>query len=368
MKRKEQEQRFVSASTTPDAKEIAAKFQRLKEEKNNRVQKYPAKRQKPADDIASTVAGHYNNRDDVGVQMRKESPIFNLKQFNNWIKSVLIKRYVKQGGTVLDLCCGKGGDLQKFQQNKVKTYYGADIADKSVKDAVQRYNQTAGSNKQFTFAANFISGDCTKKPLSSVIPANVTFDSVSCQFALHYSFETEQQARQLMLNATEKLKSGGYFVCTVPDAYVLVKKLRSVESLTIQNKIVKACFKTKKFTEVFGNQYSFELLDAIDDCPEYLVPCKDFVALAKEYGLSVVEEKNFHEFFETWSEHDDFKFLTDRVYKLREGNMTADEWEAIYLYRAFVFRKDGQADQQDAYNPSQNFFKLVDPLKDIKYL
>lgn len=48
------------------------------------------------------------------------------------------------------------------------------------------------------------------------------FDFVSCQFALHYSFETEARARGLLLNISERLKPHGYFICTVPNANWIV--------------------------------------------------------------------------------------------------------------------------------------------------
>lgn len=52
--------------------------------------------------------------------------------------------------------------------------------------------------------------------------ASVKLDLVSCQFALHYSFETLQQAECMMQNASETLRPGGYLIATIPDAYSLV--------------------------------------------------------------------------------------------------------------------------------------------------
>jgi mRNA (guanine-N7-)-methyltransferase len=59
------------------------------------------------------VATHYNNIKEKGIESRKNSQIIGLKNFNNWVKSVLIQKYLIKRGKVLDLCCGKGGDLLK---------------------------------------------------------------------------------------------------------------------------------------------------------------------------------------------------------------------------------------------------------------
>lgn len=92
-----------------------------------------------------------NQRPDVGVSQRQHSPIIGLKSFNNWVKSVLIAKFahpalrgtqddtsrgkgpndgkftftgVPTKGKVLDMGCGKGGDLNKWQKAKVKEYIG----------------------------------------------------------------------------------------------------------------------------------------------------------------------------------------------------------------------------------------------------
>lgn len=52
--------------------------------------------------------------------------------------------------------------------------------------------------------------------------ASIQLDLVSCQFALHYSFESLPQAECMIRNASESLKPGGYFIATIPNANDLV--------------------------------------------------------------------------------------------------------------------------------------------------
>ena len=71
-----------------------------------------------------------NSRPDVGVIQRMGSPIIGLKAFNNWVKSVLITQFAhpalhkgslahgNKRGKVLDMGCGKGGDISKWAKSR----------------------------------------------------------------------------------------------------------------------------------------------------------------------------------------------------------------------------------------------------------
>ncbi|XP_021799945.1 mRNA cap guanine-N7 methyltransferase 1-like [Prunus avium] len=66
------------------------------------------------------------------LEEREARPIIHLKKLNNWIKSVLIQLYARRGDAVLDLACGKGRDLIKWDKAKIGYYVGIDIAEGSV--------------------------------------------------------------------------------------------------------------------------------------------------------------------------------------------------------------------------------------------
>jgi mRNA (guanine-N7-)-methyltransferase len=103
----------------------------------------------------SNVAQHYNNRKEVGTAARQQSPIYHLKNFNNWIKAILINKYANRDDHVLDLCCGKGGDLLKWKKALIGFMLACDIAQVSVEQAEDRYR---GGNAQFK--AEFHAVDC----------------------------------------------------------------------------------------------------------------------------------------------------------------------------------------------------------------
>lgn len=76
-------------------------------------------------DESQSVADHYNARPNVNPNQRARSCIIHLRDFNNWTKSVLIREFVSQRNLkVLDLACGKGGDLFKWDKASVSHVTG----------------------------------------------------------------------------------------------------------------------------------------------------------------------------------------------------------------------------------------------------
>lgn len=307
----------------------------------------------PTDESQQLIAEHYSSRSNQTVEEREASPIIHLKKLNNWIKSVLVQSYTKRGDFVIDIACGKGGDLIKWDKAKIGYYVGIDIAEGSLEDARTRYNGEAGHMKRrntFSFPARLICADCFTVPLDEVLQDDAPFDICSCQFALHYSWASEEKARLALQNVSSVLKPGGYFIGTIPDANVIVRKLRETEGLEFGNTCYNIKFDDdhyeKKFplSEPFGIQYEFHLEDAVD-CPEWLVPFQMFTALAAEYCLELVYKKNFHEFVHEHIKNPDFAELMRKLGALGDGlskdTISTDEWDAAYIYMAFVFKKVG---------------------------
>ncbi|KAA8579399.1 hypothetical protein FQN60_002484, partial [Etheostoma spectabile] len=179
---------------------------------------------------------HYNRLQEVGLAARSRSRIFFMRNFNNWLKSVLIGEILEQvrgAGpqqvSVLDLGCGKGGDLLKWRRGGINHLVCADIASVSVEQCQSRYNDMKKKSHahEKIFSAQFINADCTKEVLAEKLAdPKQMFDICSCQFVYHYSFESEQKADMMLRNACERLKPGGFFIGTTPDAFELVMAKR----------------------------------------------------------------------------------------------------------------------------------------------
>ncbi|KOC62706.1 mRNA cap guanine-N7 methyltransferase, partial [Habropoda laboriosa] len=334
---------------------------------------------------AVLVVKHYNsilNEDGC----RNKSRIFYMRNFNNWIKSMLIDTYLIsiKGKYVrpinaLDMCCGKGGDLFKWKQGCITHLICTDLADVSVKHCQDRYedirNKNIRENKYPLFTAEFITADCTKEQLRKKFKdPSISLDIVSCQFAFHYCFESLQQAECMMKNASECLKQEGYFIGTIPNAYELVYvciliAIKHMNGNSFGNDIYNVEFFCDKTNPpLFGAKYHFQL-EGVVNCPEFLVYFPVFKKLASKFGLELVMFERFDKFYEDnevrgrdllhkigafecypprngvsldKSEKDyehAKKHKEGRQSSSDIGTLSQSEWEVASLYSVFVFQK-----------------------------
>ncbi|KAJ1662965.1 mRNA cap guanine-N7 methyltransferase [Coemansia sp. RSA 1813] len=303
----------------------------------------PSKLNNDGNAAANLVAQHYNSRRQLGVRDRLHTKITGLRIFNNWTKSVLINRHASRGSRVLDLGCGKGGDLRKWAHANIGEYVGMDIASVSVEQAQERYNEMRRICK---FPARFFAQDCYGEPLEKTMhPPDYQADLISAQFCLHYAFESETKARQMMSNVATHLAPGGAFICTIPNSNWLVKKARSAGSKSFGNSVYSVEFAEYPDTDSsiarFGCAYSFTLDEAVDDCMEYLVHMPSFVSLAQEHGLELLYCRPFHSMYVESMADPAYSglFWKMRVVEESRPEITPDEWEAIGIYMAVAFVK-----------------------------
>lgn len=306
--------------------------------------------------VDNLVREHYNERTVIANRSRRhQSPIIKLRNFNNAIKFMLIDKYTKHGDVVLELGCGKGGDLRKYGAAGISQFIGIDISNASIQEAHKRYQ----SMKNLDFQAILITGDCFGESLGVAVEpfpeCRFPCDVVSTQFCLHYAFESEDKARRALLNVTKSLKIGGHFFGTLPDSEFLRYKLNKfgpeVEKPSWGNPIYRITFANNEyqkngneFPSPYGQMYTFWLEDAIDNVPEYVVPFETLRSLADEYGMELVLQMPFNQFFV----QEIPKWITRFSPRMKEGLMRSDgkfgvegveKEPAAYLYTIFAFKK-----------------------------
>ena len=103
--------------------------------------------EQPAADViaAEAVAAGYGGVESQSGTTRTESAEYGLRLFNNWLKATLIEMYAPfPCHAVLDLACGKLGDLSKWQHVGTAKLAAIDISENQVNNAVSRFNEAMG--------------------------------------------------------------------------------------------------------------------------------------------------------------------------------------------------------------------------------
>lgn len=203
-------------------------------------------------------------------------------------------------------------------------------------------------------------------------------------------FDSEQNALNLFKNMAAKIVDKGFVLITIPDANVIVKRLRyhgrkiASGDIVIGNDYYSIKINDLKFPKkkVYGLKYGFYLEDAVgekkqiseDDpiltyVPEYLIEFKNFVDLAKKFNFELVEEKNFLDYYQ--ENRVKFKELFSRMklnYKENEG-MNKQLWDISHLYKVVVLQKQGGANianiQRNYGELKQNYYTVEEKEKNF---
>lgn len=225
-------------------------------EKRQQEREQEAKKAAAVRGVQDVVRQHYNAVPQRGRDWRKtESRIKGLRSFNNWVKSTIIHKFSPDGSVepgkmlrVLDMGCGKGGDLGKWQQapQPVELLVGIDPAEISVDQARERYlqmrnqNRRGGRGPSGTFDAYFYAQDAFGRTIGDIpiirdvgydaVPharRGGGFDVVSMMFCMHYAFESEAKTRGMLQNVSGSLRKGGRFIGVIPSSDIIRAKVQA---------------------------------------------------------------------------------------------------------------------------------------------
>lgn len=277
--------------------------------------------------------------------------INNMRIFHNLIKRQLYLKY-SQSTNLLDLACGKGGDIQKWLQCEFKFIMAIDSNENSIKARLKTHNYDGAISRWFNI----------KKKLNSFIPfirfevldildknilehINIkdnykTYDTISCHFALHYFANDKKNLINLFKLVSTKLNQGGYFIATTTngnkikslldfsgkfDSYILKM------SNNTENKRGYYYYLEENKTEIDSRHNYFEL-EGISK--EYFIILEELLEIIAmpNINLELVEYKNF----------EDYYIDEDIVSKLKKFNnypLNQEEKLISFLNIAIVLKK-----------------------------
>lgn len=219
------------------------------------------------------IKGNHSMKDEGIYYIDREGDLlphtYTLRKFHNYIKSRLISGIctTKKGKIrVMDLSCGRGGDVHKYLETRnVSLLFGIDISS-NYHEACRRFY--SANNKECK--AIFLRGDTSKnirdnsycqiengdekdknhcevmtnilygnnKPITKEYKeihdhyfglATPGFDVLSSQFSLHYYFKSEETFNGFIQNLNENTKKGGYFIGTCYDGEKIFNYFKNAE-------------------------------------------------------------------------------------------------------------------------------------------
>jgi len=327
-----------------------------------------------------------------------------MRKFHNWIKSNIIYTYTNpmyendRQQSILDIGCGRGGDIMKFYYAKCKFLVGIDIDKETLLSAVDgarsRYNQMRKNKPGFP-EMTFIHADAgallefedqnralggmsyeNKQLMERFFPSDhskkTQFDRINCQFVMHYCFKTLDTWNNFKQNLNMYLKPGGFFLTSVFDGDRMVNLFKNVEGTHELNKFTqyytnqkgekKILFEIKKMYDNKDIENGVKLGVAIDlfaawmfkegqYVTEYLVS-RDFLIeeLSRDCGLELIDtdlfDNQYHiheEFLRIYSQYDENlktrKALYDAATFYERNEINGGCFKYTRLERYFIFRK-----------------------------
>lgn len=183
------------------------------------------------DDILKSLESQYQTPGKT-YQERQEQTDIQYRKYHNKVKNHLLNYPPKeQRKVLLDLGCGKGGDIMKW----IKAGYTDVLAIDNSHTHIYGPNGFAERYEKVKDKINitFVWGDVTKQfkdcglndsEKDKLKPwLNIKFDVVSCQFAIHYFLNAKTPWMMFMRNVQTHMKKGGYFIGTYLNAHNLSK-------------------------------------------------------------------------------------------------------------------------------------------------
>jgi len=321
-----------------------------------------------------------------------------LRNFHNlYVKKKLIVGVSNINDTLIDYAVGKAGDLSKWIAARLKFVMGVDVSKDNIymnlDGACARYlnehlksknipkciflngNSTinirsgkafATDKEKMVAAAIFGSGPkdkdmLGKMPYEKYGIAKDGFNVSSCQFAVHYFFESKQTLHSFLRNLSECTAINGYFIGTCYDGKSVFEMLKNKprnEGMTIlkDGKKIYEIIKIYDETGFPDNDtslgYSINVYQETINkyFREFLVNFNYFVEVIKNYGFVLITQEEaakmdlpkpsgmFNELFEymkneiqrTPSKKNNYG---DAIY------MSAEEKMISFMNRYFVFKK-----------------------------
>lgn len=277
---------------------------------------------------------YYEKVTDVAEPMRK---------FHNWIKETLIFTYCFDK-SVVDIGCGRGGDIMKFYNAGVKYVLGIDSAlnnlTSPIDGALKRYENLKLKHQDIQ-KMDFVHFDICEV-LNEELRQKGKFDILNCQFAVHYFLENEIKWKNFCDNVNLLLNDKGYALFTTFDGDIVNSLLADgpmVSHIITPNgdkqKLFEISYVNKNTIMVYNSLISNTAMNEMIVIPSFFIK-----ELKNKCNLTLVETglfselyKNNEDFFKLFKNHPAYKY-----YDMND-NVNVECFKFTKLNRFYIFKK-----------------------------
>jgi hypothetical protein len=318
-----------------------------------------------------------------------------LRDFHNlYVKNLLITSVSKKGDTLIDLACGKAGDLSKWIKAKLSFVFGIDISKDNLENRIDgactRFLKKRREFKHMPYAL-FVNGDSRhnirngsamlndkaiqitkaifgegskdEKNLGNGVirqygKGQEGFNVCSCQFAIHYFTENIEIFKNFMRNIAECTALNGYFIGTSYDGKLVFNMLKNNENVEIFDNGVKIWEVKKQYNKTVFEDNSSSLgykIDVFQESinkmiSEYLVNYDYLNRVMEDFGFKLITREEaqtlglpegsglFSELFMNMQEEIKRNKFKEKEYG-SALKMNSFEKKISFLNRYFVYKK-----------------------------
>lgn len=272
----------------------------------------------------------------------------------NVVKKKLLEEVFNAGGKrLLDLCCGKGGDIPRYSHFNLSVIGIDDSIDNlhnPIDGAYRRLWMNSHKDSDLsdiTFLKgnveeSFKNKDTFDKMYSDdalkIFSKKNSFDAASIFFAIHYFFKNQHCLRKFLGNIADNVKVGGYVVgCCYDGAHIYKMIGNDSDTLTFKKKNKEILRITPKYDvssdlKTFSeNPYNKKIGIFVHSIgiehDEYLVNFNVLENEMKNIGFTLLDSKNFKEYYDDQTNDCSLIFMED------------EDKQISFLNRSFVFKR-----------------------------
>ena len=297
---------------------------------------------------------------------------------NHGIKELLYSKPPRKG-SIVELACGQGGDLNRWIKNEYRFVLGVDLVKNNIyspnhgayarllRERKRFFINMKNNNNMLFPDMVFAVGDCAKSIITGECAINDDdaindkesynvlkmvfgkgnkkndtqfnrivgrgangFDVCSCMFGIHYFFKNEEMLEGFLLNVSQLLNKGGVFFCTFMDGEKIEEeiennggdKIEGFKKLSARKEdrgepiwAILRCY-DKDETSAFNKKINVFIETTSKLIPEYVVSYRFLIEKCKEFGLNIKESEMFTDTFNRFKSNiDELKETKENLHK-----------------------------------------------------